>query len=214
MAIQILGQDGSSVLAVDATFDAARVTLRPVEVLGWYSLAAKSGLATGIAANGSIFSLRNISSNLLMVRRVGVGFNTTTAFTAAQIVDVGLIVARAFTASDSGGTAITITGNNGKVRTSLATPTSVDCRISTTAALTAGTKTKDTNHLGLAAGWSGAAGQGIAPALNNLYSHDTGDYPLILNQNEGINIDVITAMGAAGVGNFYVNIEFAEVASY
>ena len=214
MGIQILGQDGASVVAVDPTFDAMRVSLRPAEVVAWQSLGAKTGNATTVAANGSIFSLRNISANLLMIRRVGVGFVLTTAFTTAQILELGLIFARAFTASDSGGTAIAITGSNTKARTSLATPTSMDARISTTAALTAGTKTKDANHLGLVGAWCGAVGAGIAPSLNNLWSHDAGDYPIILNQNEGINIDNVIVMGAAGVGTIYVNVEFAEVASF
>jgi hypothetical protein len=149
-----------------------------------------------------------------MVRRVGVGFITTTAFTTAQQVDYGLMVARSFTASDTGGTAITITGNNCKHRTSLATPTSLDMRISSTGALTAGTKTLDTNHLAQIGQWSGAAGAALQPAQNNLLSHDTGDYPLILAQNEGINVMNLTAMGAAGVIKAYVNIELAEASSY
>lgn len=214
MAIQLLGQDGTTVIAADATFKAQRVTLRPAEVLGWYSVGAKSGAATGVAANGSLFSLRNLASNPLMIRRVGVGFILTTAFTTAQIIELGLIFARSFSASDTGGTAIALTGSNTKARTSLATPTSLDCRIATTGALTAGTKTKDANQLAVQSAWGTGIGAGITPALNNLWSHDAGDYPLILAQNEGINIDNLTLMGAGGVGTLYVNIEFAEVTSY
>ena len=139
---------------------------------------------------------------------------TTTAFTAAQAVDYGLTIARAFTASDTGGTAVAITGNNLKARTSLASPLSVDCRIATTAALGAGTKTLDANSIGVVAGWAGAVGAGISPTPNNLLQHDPGDHPVVLAQNEGLNILNLTAMGAAGVGFFYVNLEFAEAVSY
>jgi hypothetical protein len=214
MAIQILGQDGVSVAGVDAYFKAQRVSVRPLQTLGWNSLGAKSGNATTVAANGSIFSFRNVSANPILIRRVGVGFVLTTAFTAAQMVEMALVFSRAFSASDTGGTAIAITGSNTKVRTSLDTPTSVDCRISTTAALTAGTKTKDTNFLAIQSAWCGAVGAGIAPSINNLWSQDAGDHPIVLNQNEGINIDNVIVMGAAGVGVFYVNLEFAEVTEY
>lgn len=214
MALQILGADGTSIQSVDPTAKAARVSVRPIEVAGYNSVGTQTGLLTGLAANSAIFSLRNLSSNLLLIRRVGIGFVTITAFITAQRVDFGLTFARAFTASDSGGTVVPLTGNNGKHRTSLATPTSVDCRVSTTAALTAGTKTLDPLPLGQVVTWSGAIGASLSPAPDNLFSHNTGDYPLILAVNEGINIIMPTAMGAAGVGIAYMNIEFAEVVSY
>jgi len=197
---------------VDATFDA----LRPAEARGWFSVGAVSGALTGVAANAAVFSLRNISSNLLLVRRVGVGFVATTGFTAAQQLNWGLKVARAFTASDTSGTAIALVGNNAKLRTSHDTLTSVDCRISAAAALTAGTKTLDTNDLGVVGAYAPAAGVGVllAPSDRNLLAHDTGDHPLVLAQNEGLNIMNLTAMGAAGVGTLYVSVELAEAASY
>ncbi len=169
---------------------------------------------TGLVAGAAIFSFRNMSANPVLVRRVGLGFVTTTAFTTAQIMSFGLVAARSFTASDSGGTAIALTGSNAKHRTMLATPTSLDCRVATTAALTAGTRTLDANNLAVMAGWSGGAGVTIAPALNNLLSHDTGDYPLVLAQNEGLVIANLTAMGAAGVGVATVAIEFAEASAF
>lgn len=216
MAVQLLGQDGSTIPGADPTFKALRSTIRPMEVTSWVSVGAASGALTGAAANSAVFSLRNLSANLLVVRRVGVGFVCTTGFTAAQQLNYGLKVARSFTASDSAGTAVTLTGNNCKVRTSLGTLTSVDCRISAAAALTAGTKTLDTNDLGIAGGWALAttAGVIITPTKDNLFSQDAGDYPLILAQNEGFNIMNLTAMGAAGVGTLYVNMEVAEAASY
>lgn len=214
MAIQILGQDGATVQKIDASFGASRVALRPAEVTSWLSIGAQSGNLSALAANTAVFSLRNLSANLLMIRRVGVGFITTTAFTIAQKIDFGLMVARAFTVSDTAGTAIALVGTNAKHRTSLGTLTSVDCRVAAAAALGAGTKTLDTNHLGQTGGWSGAAGITIQPAQDNLLQHSAGDYPVILAQNEGINIMNLTAMGAVGVGVLYVNLEVAECVSY
>lgn len=214
MAIQILGQDGASVVQVDPTFDAARVSLRPIEVKGWHSVAAKSGNLTTAVAAGAVFSFRNLSAKPILVRRVGVGFVLTTAFTTAQLMEFGLMFCRPWTVSSTGGTAIPFTGSNTKVRTSLETPTSLDARIATTGAITGETKTRDGNYLGLIGGWAGAVGTILPPSLNNLYSHDTGDYPLVLDQNEGISIENVVLMGAAGVGVLYVNMEFAEADAY
>jgi hypothetical protein len=214
MAIIQSGGGAGTPLLVDPNFGAARVTIRPMDVLGWLSVSAASGALTGVAAGGAVFSFRNISANPVIIRRVGIGFVTTTAFTTAQALSWGLAIQRAFTASDSAGTAIALVGNNGKHRTSLATLTSVDCRISAAAALTAGTKTADANDLAMQAGFSGAVGVSLAIAMNNLLSHDTGDYPLVLSQNEGFNIFNRTAMGAAGVGTLFVAMELAEATAF
>ena len=183
---------------IDATMKAIRASIRPQEALSWISAAERSGSLTGPAANTALFSFRNLSANPVLVRRVGCGFLTTTAFTA----------------SDTAGTALALTGSNAKHRTSLATLSSIDCRICAAANLTAGTKTLDSNNLGIAGGWSGAVGVTVQPALNNLFAHDPEDYPLVLAQNEGLNIMNLVAFGAAGIGIFYAAIEVAEVSSY
>jgi hypothetical protein len=214
MGWKLTGSTSGIDAEVDATFKALRVSLRPMEVTAWLSIGQASALVTGVAAGGALFSLRQLASTLLVLRRIGVGFICTTAFTTAQRMEFGLVVARAFTASDTGGSAIALTGNNAKMRTSLGTLTSVDCRISTSAALGAGTKTLDTVTLAQTAAWIGAIGAGLAPSPNNLLQHDAGDYPLVLAQNEGINIQNLVAMGAVGVGVAYVNGEISEVSAY
>ena len=87
-----------------------------------------------------------------------------------------------------------------------------DIRIASTAALTAGTRTLETVALASAAGTT--SGVGTSMPITPLFSHDPGDYPLILAQNEGFIITNGIAMGAAGVINLIVNIEFAEAASF
>jgi len=201
---------------VDASKNALRATLRPFELTGYFAFGTQSGALTGVAANGPVFSLRNAAGNgeLVLVRHIGLGFLTTTAFTTPQAVDYGLLFARSFTASDSGGTAVSITGNNAKVRTSLATPNSIDARIAAAAALTTGTRTIDTNALAQLGAWSGGAGQGLVPVPNNLWDQYTGDQLIVLAPNEGLVITNLTAMGAAGVVRLYVNIEFAIAAAF
>jgi hypothetical protein len=211
MAIQIQGNGGTT-QEVDATFRAARVTIRPPEVIGWYGFGGASGAMTGVAAAGPVFSMRNTGTNLLMVRRVWVGFITTTAFTTAQGLAYGLLKATAFTVSDSGGTALYTAGQN-KHRTSFTNISSApDIRIGSTAALTAGTRTLETVPLGTAGGSSTAVATSMP--VTPLLSHDPGDYPLILAQNEGFIITNDIAMGAAGVIRLQVNVEFAEATAF
>jgi hypothetical protein len=211
MAIQVLG-NGGTIQEVDATFRAGRVSMRPVEVINWNSIGAISGALTVAAANAPVYSFRNTGTNLIMVRRITVGFATTTAFTTAQALQYALIKATGFTISDSGGTALYTVGAN-KHRNSFTNISSApDIRIATTGALTAGTRTLETQPLAVACGTTNAVGATLPPT--SLFSHDTGDYPLILAQNEGFIITNLTTMGAAGVINLQVNLEYAEVTAY
>ena len=215
MAIQTQGTTGN-VMEVDTTFKAARMSVRPQEVLGWNSIGSQTGNLTGLAALAPIFAFRNLGANPIVVRRIGLAVIIGTGFTAAQFVDYGLMIARSWTASDTGGTAIAVTGSNCKHRTSLATPTSVDCRIATTVALTAGTRTLDSNNISQLGGIALASTlSAVVPnSLNNLLQHDTGEYPLVLAQNEGLIVQSITAMAAGGILKALVNMEFAEAVSY
>jgi len=211
MAIQVQGNGGTT-QEVDATFRAARVSLRPAEVIGYYSVSGASGALTGVAANGPVFSFRNTGSNLILVRRLSIRFVTTTAFTAAQGLDYQLVRANSFTASDTGGTALYTAGAN-KHRTGFTNITSApDIRISSTGALTAGTRTLETAGMGIAGGSS--TGVGTSMLTEDLLGYDSGDYPLVLAQNEGFVITNGIAMGAAGVIRLQVSVEYAETAAY
>jgi hypothetical protein len=83
--------------------------------------------------------------------------------------------------------------------------------IANTGANTAGTRTLDTQAIGFVSGTSSA----IATTLPNtpIYQQQTGDYPLILAANEGFIINNVQTMGAAGVINLYVNVEWFEMAA-
>ena len=211
MAIQVQGNGGTT-QEVDATFRAARVSIRPAEVIGYYSVSGASGALTGVAAAGAVFSFRNTGSNLILVRRLSIGFVTTTAFTTAQGLDYQMLRANSFTASDSGGTALFTAGQN-KHRNSFTNITSApDIRISSTGALTAGTRTLETAGMGIAGGSSTGVGTSMPTA--DLLRYDSGDYPFVLAQNEGFVITNGIAMGAAGVIRLQVAVEYAETAAY
>jgi hypothetical protein len=83
--------------------------------------------------------------------------------------------------------------------------------IANTGANTAGTRTLDTQAMAFTQGSSTAL---ATTMLNNpLYQHQTGDYPIILAANEGFIINNVTTMGAAGVINLTVNVEWFELAA-
>lgn len=221
MGIQIIGKDNSTLLSAEALYNSVRTSERPYDLTngGWYSLAAQTGALTGVSGGSAnpIFAFRYApgGNNICLVRRVTIQSNTTTAFTAAQALDYQMVVARTFTASDTGGTAITPSAagqvNTGKHKTSFGTSGVTDVRIATTAALGTGTRTLDSSAIGQVVGWSSAAGTGILTPMT-LFSHDSFDHPLVLtNGGEGFEISPITAMGATGVVKVYITVEWVEM---
>jgi len=177
-----------------------------------YRLAGISGALTGAGAASTVFSFRwgSVLMNCLITR-----FNwwwfTSTAFTTAQIVDNALYVARGFSGSDSGGTDLTPATNDNKKKTASQTSLVTSIRISSTAALTAGTRTLDGKSMAAAGQYSNAVGVQLSPgaAYFNFDLNEEG--PIFLAQNEGIVLQNLTAMGAAGVIKLYVDMAWLEI---
>jgi hypothetical protein len=218
MAIIQSGASSTTLLTVDPTFVAARISDHPPEILGAYSMGLTSGALTTAAAGSTVFSFRwapATTTLLCMVRRVEIGYATTTAFTTAQSLQYSMQIARQWTASDTGGTAAAFTQTNtGKLRTVM--PTSAfagggQIMIANTGANTAGTRTLDTQAIGFVQGASTAVGTVLT--ATPVFQHQPGDYPLILAQNEGFIINNVQLMGAAGVINLTVNVEWMELAA-
>lgn len=209
MAVQIQGADGVTIAAIDVSHKAQRISIRPPEILSWNSVGAPSGLLTGVIAGAALFSLRNAGSSLMVVRRLSLGWLTTTTFTAAQRLEFALMRATGWSVADTGGSPLGLT--SGKHRTSLITP-SVEAKVATTTGITAGTRTLDAFPMSTVALWSAAVGAALAQTP--MFSHDAGDYPLVLGPQEGLVVNNIVAMGAAGVGMAYINAEFAVAETY
>ena len=208
----------TDILTVDPTFQAFRSSIKPDELIGSYQLSATSGAMTLIAAAGTVFSFRYApgTGQVCVIKRVTVAWNTTTGFTAGQAMGYGLYFARSFTASDSAGTALApIVGNSQKYRTNQMISSQVtDARIPTTALLTAGTRTLDTQALGQTYFYAPTTTAGTHLPNTDLISYDISDYPLVLQNNEGFVITNQILMGAAGVGTLTVNVEWFEANSY
>jgi hypothetical protein len=223
MAIIQSGVSGSTLMTVDPTYAAARMSQRPIEQLGTYLVGASTGAYTGAGANTPLFSMRFVAGSagqaqVAIIQRITINFVLTTLFTTAQQVAFAAFVARSFTGSDTGGTQIVVSGNNQKNRTSAQTSqiaTAGDIRISSTGALTAGTRTLDSAAFSYTNGFGGGALSTISiqPQQLTLYENFSGDTPIVLASNEGIVINNIIPFGSGGVAGVAVNIEWTESAT-
>ena len=218
MAIIQSGANSTSLLTVDPTFAAIRVSDHPPEILGAYQMGITSGALTAVAAGAPVFSFRwapSVSTNLCMVRRVELGFSTITPFTTAQSLQYSIQIARQWTTNDTVGTTAAFTQTNtAKMRTSM--PTSAfagggQFMIATTGAITAGTRTLDTQQMQFTNGQSTAVGTVLT--AQPIFQQQTGDYPVIFAANEGFIINNVQAMAAAGVINLVINVEWMELAA-
>lgn len=189
---------------------------------GEYRASLMSGAVTLAAAGtttaGHMFVMRNPSTTKKVnIRYVGCEFATTTAMTTQQPMGYDLIVARAYTASHTGGTAIdmfTLTGSQ-KVRTNQSTTafTVNTVRMCTTSGLTAGTHDLDSQAFSRKMFLSPVLGEVARVEL--LDARDDGRSthrsPITLGADEGIIVRNVILMGAVGVGNMIVNVEWDEV---
>jgi len=234
MAIIEGGASGSLVDVGSAT-KAGRVETRPTDVgsLGAYQICYVSGtMAAGLAGGATIFSCRwGDSTRSMVVRRVSfLAQNAGTAFTAGLCL-FDMIAARAFTASDSSGTAVTLTGNQGKKRTSFGSSLVTDMRGSSTAALTVGTRTLDTlamstifgavhatstnylmvpsNNPTVTGTLAAATATGGARGVDFWYPESAMSWPLVFVQNEGFIIRA--TVPATGTWRFAVEVEWVEI---
>lgn len=214
-----------------------RVYGHPPNVLGAYMINGRTGIYTAQPAGAPLFSFRWTSATALgVIMRVAVTVATTTATTVVGNAERELIIARSFTVSDSGGTAVVLTGNNQKMRTSQATSVVGDMRFASNAQLTAGTRTLDANPIassiavlpllftGIDIGTGGVVttttavpsqglgGREMVPLLNATTGQD---YPIVLAQNEGFIVRIgKDAQPTTVAQQTYVQASWAEVSAY
>jgi hypothetical protein len=207
---------------------------------GAFRLAATSGLLTGVAAAtnadtgvGHLFAFRwqptvNPTPTRYLkwcvIQRIRAHWRTISGFTAAQEVGLDMYKVTGYSASHSGGTALTLTAPTNEKRTGVAPAAGVnrggqygsqvaDLRIATTGALTAGTFTIDSNPLAqdcyaeLAAAATVPKGRFDLEFLNQ----DDPGFPLVLAPAEGIIIRNTVAMGTGGTARLIVELDWLEV---
>jgi len=216
MPLQIQGNSGT-VAEVEQGTRALRTVLRPNDYgsLGIYSIAQASGvMSAGLTANSPIFSFRwTDATRFCLLRRVLFSAGAIAAFTAG-VANFQLFAARSFTASDTNGTAITPTGNVGKLRTaSMGTSLVGDVRIASNTTLGVGTRTLDANPLGsISVGVLATAGQPLVNPGSVLFDTQPGEHPDVMAQNEGWVIQA--NVPATGTWTFSVWAIWEELAGY
>jgi len=219
MALIIAGQGGQQ-LQIDTKHRAARVSQRPIDVgaNGAFRIDALSGqIAASLAANSPLFSFRwTDATRKCVLTDLQVGIIVDGTITTAVAMALEAVIARSFTVSDTGGTTLTIAGNNGKMQTTMASTLTGDARIASTGTLSAGTRTLDAQGFGMAIGGSGTtAGAGTALAMTSIYRPIAGvEPPVVFDQNEGFIIRNMLTGPASGTWRFAVMAAWAEVASY
>lgn len=189
---------------------------------GEYTACARSGvMAAGLAADAEIYQFRTnvtgVTLKQILVTEVSLwALTDTTGFTAGSFV-FRLSQARLWSGSGTGGSTLTFTGNNSKLRTTMPgtilSTAGSGVRIATTAALGAGTKTLDLNGVRELAGvvGTGAFASMVSP-LGMLIGSAVPNYPLVLTTNEGF---VITAtVPATGTWTFGVSVRWEETGGY
>lgn len=214
MALPIIG-NGGVIAEVDANSRALRATIRPIDVgaLGAYSWAGITGtVAAGAGALSPWFSFRwGDATRSCLIRKVRVSLQSLTGFTAGNGL-IDMIVARAFTASDTGGTASVPTGNSQKLRTGMGTTLVTDLRIATTAALGAGTRTLDGAPLADLAFSVNATANSVQLPTADIYLPMDDGWPLVLVQNEGFILRA--TVPATGTWNARARVYWEEVAAF
>lgn len=184
---------------------------------GAYAKAMSSSLmAAGLGGASPIFSFRFVPAapvSLCLVRQVLISAAVdATAFTAGA-GRFDMFAARAFSASDSAGTAGTLTGNNAKLRTSMQTTGVADFRISSTATLTAGTRTLDTDPMGsIQFPAPATAGAVMVPPNSILFQNKSIEYPFALATSEGFVVQA--TVPATGTWRFSVAVVWDEVEKF
>lgn len=193
---------------------------------GAYSVGQTSGvIAAGLAADSEVFQFRWANSGVnAVIQSITVSAAVSTTYFAAGVpLRLALYRVSAWTAAGTGGTALTPAAL-GKKRSSFASTVlaSGDCRIASTGALGAGTKTIEGSAMHqISAGapiTSSLSGQVFLANTSMLpINIGEGDYPLVLSaQASAYEGFVITAPETPGTGTWklVVNVQWTETSSY
>lgn len=191
---------------------------------GWYRAGMSSGtMAAALGANSEVFQFRYVTaaSRIAIVYKVSLSAGANAAAGGAALIAFRMTAARSWTAAGSGGTRATLTTDNVNLRTSMATSEVNDMGISSTAALTAGTKTLDATDLSAIAVGIGTGAITVGTTLpiltqTALFDADgEGQHPLVLANQEGFVIRTgANAFPATMTWNLCVNVLWGEVPAF
>jgi len=176
-----------------------------------FQISLASGvMAAGLAAGSEILQFRwtsTVSKALISAIKL-TAVNDGTAFAAGSAI-FDLIKSSAWTVDGTGGNAATLTGNNANITANDADTLLTSLRSSSTAALTAGTKTLLAHPLNsLAVGVPATAGITLLTDASLFVEADDERSPMVLGANEGFSIRA--TVPATGTWKFIANIIWLE----
>lgn len=158
--IQVISAGGLVIAGREEARSPLQVALYP-KGGNYYRYSGFTGtIGAALAANSELFQFRFLSGTktFALVHKVMFdGLGIIAVATATGPLGFQLTPARAWTAAGSGGTRIVTSGDNLQMETAIGNSQVNDIGISTTGALTAGTKTLDANSQGQAIGGVGTA---------------------------------------------------------
>jgi hypothetical protein len=213
---------------VDPSAAAIRTSLKALEyaypgiVGGHYRVALPltGGITTSIGANSPLVAFRwapTTAGLLAVVKKISAQFGVkTVGSSAAIIVAMDVIRATGFTVQDTAGAAVTFNLTQ-KARSTMGNSQAAIQYANGTVALTAGTRTLDSNAFGATLiDEQPAAGVVRSLPVVELYKEDSqGVHPLVLANNEGFIIRNIAAWtSTAFVCDVFVVIEWAETLQF
>lgn len=227
MALIQTGNNTAGFANVDTAF-ATAVRSLPTPAAGHFRAAfATTSLAFTNGVN--VATIRNPSASLAIVTRLRARYKTmAVAAPAATGLEVRLsaFIGRSWTVlGTTNRTALTLTGNNQKMRTSFSSAANLEIGFaSAVAGITGDTVTSDANpfaidsgspqnHAVTAAAAPGAQQQPDEPC-DLLFQANvmSGEYPITLAQNEGIRVVFNVTTAAAGIIVF--DLAWAEVSAF
>lgn len=206
----------SSTLTVESAYNSARVTLFPRTVVGSYLVSTATGsIAASTAANSVLWTMKNNSTNVIVVRQITLGLQITTGYTKGSLRLSAYATRTSFTQGTTNATLQTLSGNNGKKRTSHSSTTAVMYACTTTGISGDSASNEDTTPFATAMfDLTAAISTQPLDGMTVLYQADPSEFPFILDPGEGIRIKNPTAFAATGVANLIVNIDYDEVTTY
>lgn len=207
-----------------------RMVAKPFSARGNYEVAVDTGTFSGLGSGAPLVSFRwSDATRLLVLLRVEVSAFTTVPATTAGITELQLIIARLFTANDTGGSVISL-GSGGKRRTSQSSALLSSLRAGV---LSAGNRTLDAYPVASATGWSGllstgkvigASGSSPVAAARSTEGGAQGvmlldcvngqDLPIILAQNEGVILQLGRAQPPGSTQIVFCKLTWAEVTAF
>jgi len=185
---------------------------------GQLRIAVKSPDVRNFNADVTVASVRwTADDDVMVIKKLRVGYVCAVAFTTPQLVDVGVYIARNWQTSDSGGTVIIPAVPNTGELDSQSGPSAIaqiDGRIAALTPVSAGVRTLDAHPFMTVSGFPTAtAGVVSSNQVEWTFGDTAASYPVVLRCNEGIVCNLLTTMGAAGRMAFYFDIEWDEVAN-